>query len=58
VTELGMRVGCKPFGVFYHILNSFVGSVGCSMVDVDRLKLNVKRGHVAGVEPNDVFSDS
>ena len=57
MAELGMRVGCELFSVFYHVLHSAVGSVGGSVVDVDRLEFDIEGGNVAGIEPNYVFPD-
>ena len=57
MAELGMRVGCELFSVFYHVLYSSVGSVCGSVVDVDRLELDVERGNIASIEPNNVLPD-
>jgi len=55
VAEFGMRVGCEPLGVLHHVLNTAVGSVGGSVVHVDRLQLDVERRHVTRIKTDNIF---
>ena len=58
MAELCMRVCRKLFSIFNHVLDSSVGSVGSSVIYIDRFEFNVEGGDIAGIESNDIFSDN
>lgn len=56
MAKLGMGISRKSFRIVNHALNGLVWPASCCMVNVNTLKLDVKRTYVFSIEPNYVLS--
>lgn len=57
MAELSVGISSIEFCIFDHVLYSLIGTVGSSVVYIDRLQLNVEGGYVRSIKTDNILSD-